>query len=469
MVLGHMGRAAVPGLAKTLENNANSDVRLAAAEAFWWMGPEVTEALPALIKALQDKSLHVRHRSALTLGPMGPNAEKAVPALIQLLQDDVSTAAQALGDIGPGAHAAVPAILSALQKDGGVQEANLYSALGRIGPRARDAVPFLTQSLKDPRHQVRRWSAMALGDIGSPASQTTSALVSCLQDDNDLVRARAAQSLGQIGCYDKGVVSALTKAFQNDASMDVRAYAAFSLGRIALDNKDAVLPLIDALAVQKTFPMQYVVHLALAEAGSAARPAIPTLEAALKESGKRLRLSAAYALVKLGEQSTGMPVLANALMNEDERDSAIQALTFLGPAGAATLTEASKDADPDLRDAAAEALEEIRRGHRKGPFQPKTYSGYHGIDEIPMVPGPPPTIELGPRIDPLVAYSNRITTEAIEQYAISEGAALQHAKLVAEEVMLLVKKGTISSRQEANKIALRLAQRLRQLDPLLRE
>ena len=74
-----------------------------------------------LIRELQDTDSDVRSIAAVTLGEIGPEAEDAVPILIKLLQDQDAegfvraNAATALGKIGEGASKAVPALINALQ------------------------------------------------------------------------------------------------------------------------------------------------------------------------------------------------------------------------------------------------------------------------------------------------------------------------------------------------------------------
>ena len=77
---------AVPQLIKAL-NNPDDDMRRSAAEALGKMGPAAAESVPQLIKALQDQDDDVCSSAALALNKMGPAAE-SVPQLIKVLEED---------------------------------------------------------------------------------------------------------------------------------------------------------------------------------------------------------------------------------------------------------------------------------------------------------------------------------------------------------------------------------------------
>lgn len=75
-------------------------------------------AVPALVQALRNPDLQVRHKAIEVLGRMGDEAAAAVPDLIPLLDDPDpqirKSAARTLGQIGPSAKDAVPALMRTL-------------------------------------------------------------------------------------------------------------------------------------------------------------------------------------------------------------------------------------------------------------------------------------------------------------------------------------------------------------------
>ena len=142
----------------------------------------------------------------------------AVPALIKALQDDNGktrlSAASVLGEIGPEA---VPALIDALQNGDESLRFSATLVLGDMGPAAKDAVPALVEALRD--RDFFYFAAKSLSDIGSDA---VPALVDALRNDNVLLRRGAAGALLQLGVDAKDAIPALNKALQEDDNFGVR-------------------------------------------------------------------------------------------------------------------------------------------------------------------------------------------------------------------------------------------------------
>jgi len=108
LLLGWCGPRAMPVLLQTFNDpNANTSLLLSAIEALGRIGPEAKEAVPALIKTLEDKDWNVRVCTAWALGQIGPEAKAAAPALCKLLEDKPTplmrrTVEEALVDICAG-------------------------------------------------------------------------------------------------------------------------------------------------------------------------------------------------------------------------------------------------------------------------------------------------------------------------------------------------------------------------------
>jgi len=113
-------------------------------------------------------------RAARSLGELGLAPDQAVPALLRAMQDRVGDvrwrAAEALGRYGPAAGVAVPALVRALEsdKDWLVRQAAAES-LGALGPPADAAIPALTAAAKNEFEDVREAAVQALKRLAAPA------------------------------------------------------------------------------------------------------------------------------------------------------------------------------------------------------------------------------------------------------------------------------------------------------------
>ncbi len=152
-ILGPTARSAIPELASMMNNPKSRTVALRAQCALVYIGKD---ALPHLVRVLEDPSAPNRTWAAICIGDfpdLRTNAAPAVPALVALLKDPdlfaQRSAAEALGNISLQAELVVPALISTAQ---GAREASVrracISALGEFGPRARAATNYLL-SVKD--------------------------------------------------------------------------------------------------------------------------------------------------------------------------------------------------------------------------------------------------------------------------------------------------------------------------------
>ncbi len=73
-------------------------VRIEAAAELAEFGPEAAEAVPDLIRAMQDEDARLREQAARTLGAIGPGAEEAVPVLNEALKDPDENVRQAAAE-----------------------------------------------------------------------------------------------------------------------------------------------------------------------------------------------------------------------------------------------------------------------------------------------------------------------------------------------------------------------------------
>ena len=231
--LGKIGEPAIPALMKALQDK-NLLVRRSAADVLRQIG---RPAIPDLAKALNNPNADVRSNAAYALGRIGAEAKTALPQLVPLLQDsnaDVrSNAAYALGRIGAEAKTALPQLVPLLKDSDANVRSNAAYALGSIGAEAKTALPQLVPLLKDSNADVRSNAAYALGGIGAEAKTALPQLVPLLKDSNADVRSNAAYALGSIGAEAKTALPQLVPLLK-DSNADVRSNAAYALGSMSL-------------------------------------------------------------------------------------------------------------------------------------------------------------------------------------------------------------------------------------------
>jgi HEAT repeat protein len=186
-VIGAQAGGAVPELAVILLEDPDRGARIEAALALMKLASssreEMTEAVPALARALSEGEPVVRIDAAIALMRLRGAARPAIPALIKALRDGANQtnagifvftiqemSALALGQASAGSAEAVPALTEVLTAAStrGMRE-NVARALGEVGPEARPATTHLRALLKDGDFYVRRAAKEALEKIeGKP-------------------------------------------------------------------------------------------------------------------------------------------------------------------------------------------------------------------------------------------------------------------------------------------------------------
>ncbi len=131
----NLGPAAVPALLK-LAYHERADVRSKAGRLLDYIDADRSPSAEGLAELLANPDPRVREEAAIHLAKLGPNALPAVPALIRAAEDRSEFvrmfAIDALGAIGPEAKAAVPTLTRILSGDNLALRASAKSALARI-------------------------------------------------------------------------------------------------------------------------------------------------------------------------------------------------------------------------------------------------------------------------------------------------------------------------------------------------
>jgi len=251
-------------------------------------------------------------------------------------------------------------------------------ALAELGTAAEEAGPALEKALKDKDPEVRYAAVLALGAIAPEGKAAVDGLAHALADPDWFVRFTAAQSLQKFGPRAKAAEPALVQAMRpSDPIKDFRPIrcgaAMVALAKIDPNSKQlgggielVVEKLLDYEA-DDSDGARVVGAQMLGECGHLARSATPALLRRLKDKQEDVRLATAEALLKIDPEThwnAGMGVLLDELKNPDVliRILASEALGRLGPRAKearSALESVERDPEPEVRQAAAQALKKI--------------------------------------------------------------------------------------------------------------
>jgi len=166
-MIGVPATTVLPALTRALEDKT-AFVRYTATRHFAFTLTPPPDSWPILRRRMHDQDKGVASLAGVALDrAMRESAPKA-SVYAQMIGMNTSTgyALQQLAMQGPGAAEAVPEIMRALQDDQALHRYLAVEALGAIGPQAASAVPVLTRMLTDDDAVVRASAAEALAVIG---------------------------------------------------------------------------------------------------------------------------------------------------------------------------------------------------------------------------------------------------------------------------------------------------------------
>lgn len=419
--------AEIPQLLEAL-GSWDMDVRYVAAFRLGRLGAPAVEPL---IPRLGDSDPQMRRWVGITLGMIGSPATNALGSLAGLLRDDHAdvrvAAAYALARVGPAAGAVYSQILEATKSQKlplpmgasffinhkrvpGGQICTLgisgYHWFGRQRQKAQRGTGGIVDLRLD-------WKSFIQSDVELNAQRVHEVLgdapvpplMEVLTGADDEFRNLAANTLARIG---KPAVKRLIAALQ-DARLTVRKHAAFALGMIGADAREAIPGLIAMLESEKpsrdghcdgcgaaTFALQHVgtesisplltllgsdnptISLysaaALGEIKPKAEGNLDLLIRALTNDRRHVRASAALVLGEIGPSAQrAVPTLEAILAGNEPQDSinAAWSLERIEPnsgRGVTALIQLLKEENSETRLAAANALEGL------GPIAAKAAS-----------------------------------------------------------------------------------------------
>jgi len=316
--LGRRGRKSASDLNGRL-SDPDPAVRAAAAGSLGQLGPRSDASITDLIRVLGDEDDSVRDAASGALLRMG---KEAVPGLVRALQNGNPIFLQAvvdtLGRIGP---VAVPALSEALLDDATPDIARGYAAmaLAQIADRNDSVITTLTRALEDDSPNVRMSAAEALGHAGERAKPASTKLIGIAIDSREsvLVREFAISALVKIAPGDAAVEKALVYAVSDG---DDRIYEAAVDALLSIERHRQGAPDIDARVAQLTRELD-AGSAAAAEAlgliGHEAEAAVPSLIRALESDDPDMRSTVLVALERIGPQTQTIPALVQAMRSGD--------------------------------------------------------------------------------------------------------------------------------------------------------
>jgi HEAT repeat protein len=272
-------------LAEIARSSTNGQMKTNALEGLGKIKPASPEILAAMIKAMEDGNIAVRHKALLTLrnislgepevieglirvcgmdsdtnmrewaaealGNMGQKSITAIPKLRQLLQDKHIgvriSAAGALWKIAGISDGALPLLTQALLQANEWDRQSALEVLGKMGVAAIPAVPVMVEAIKDPNNMVRRAALNAIGALGTAAIAATPAVVQAINDRDDLTSHAALKALPRISTPSVAVVPALISCLAPTRGAIVRREAAELIGEIGPPAAEAIPDLIRLL------------------------------------------------------------------------------------------------------------------------------------------------------------------------------------------------------------------------------
>lgn len=370
--IGHMGPAAVPATPRLIEllNSGDENIRYSAEQALQQIGKL---AVPELIIALKDARR--RQAAVQVLSGIGPDAAEAVPSLVPLLKDPDAgfqrEVVLALATIGPAAETAGPLLVKLFENTDFKYRPAVAFALARLN--VKEGIPALKEAFKTSADTVLQmasiWALLHLEpknddykDLALPF------LIIALDDNNPRIRREAANTLGSLGSKASSAVDGLQKHLA-DKEASVRKEALITLAKIGPDGAGAV-PGIQQMLGDEDPAICCIASYALGRMGEPAKAAIPQLKKLAMAHHPHERLVAAWALSILSPdpETAKMitPILIEGLQRGTTTEQRVEAATALGKVGSGSeeakhaLTEASKDADPAVQEAAKASLKLLK-------------------------------------------------------------------------------------------------------------
>jgi len=274
--------------------SGDPEARAMTADTLGRITVEPDRILPALLNALRDSDTNVCQAATRSLTAIGkPSVEPMISAISDSRVKHKRYVALALSKFGPAASKAAEPMLEMLKTGDDDHRALAIYVLRRISPDPVIVIDPLIAAFNDPKETISEAAAQVLGELGAPA---VDALTNALSDKENTRPGHAALALARIGHPAAKAVDPLIVLLKNGAE-SARGQAAFALSKIAHGEAKVISALVAAL---QTDPADYSVRMYAAEALGRLRPpataAIPALTEAMKHKHRAVRQAASEAI-----------------------------------------------------------------------------------------------------------------------------------------------------------------------------
>lgn len=217
----------------------DESVRLVAAQRLGDLGPHAVEAVPALVKAMDEPEIEVASAVCTALNRVG---HAAIPSLVQIMGDvDASEkirwyAAEALADLGPDA---LPHLVKAMDAEDVAVRMMAIDSLPRVGIAAETAVPKITEFLGGTNTNLTQSSVVSFAQIAALSadpgkSLAFKSLLNAAKSEDAALRRAVVSAFEFMGDKIGPAIPALKEATQ-DPDEEVRDNAAWLLNKLKIE------------------------------------------------------------------------------------------------------------------------------------------------------------------------------------------------------------------------------------------
>ncbi len=293
--LGGIGE--IPADAESIvRKNAASDDAMLATVSIWALArchPQdtklMTAAIEQLIDRLNNEDPYVRTAAARGLVALQPDPQLALPIFSRKLKNaDETTIHYALDALANIGQPAVPRLAQALQF--AQLRPDVLEILRRLGPTAAPATDALATLVSNEDEGVARAAILAIAAIGPDAKAAVPALVTALKQPDSPTAHAIVFALGRIG-KNAGEASPVLAQLLQGSDQDLALISAWSLTKIApsQDTAAKVLPVLERGLAAPEAIMRRGAAETLGGLGKLAKPSVPALQCAAKDTDKSVR------------------------------------------------------------------------------------------------------------------------------------------------------------------------------------